>query len=62
MENYEVPKENLASLDHEEHCTENNWVQDTTNEGQVFPLLDVKKRNPSWSKIVNDKGEVNVAM
>ncbi|CAL0326641.1 unnamed protein product [Lupinus luteus] len=31
-----------------------------TNEDQISPLLDVKKRNPSWSTIVNDKGEVIV--
>jgi len=54
LENYEVPKENSESLDHEEQGT------DTRNEDQI--MLDVKKRNPSWSKVVNDKGEVNFAM
>jgi len=55
LENYEVPKKNSANLDHEE--------QDVmANEGQISPLLDVKRRNPSWRKVVNDKGEINVAM
>ncbi|CAK8543246.1 unnamed protein product [Lathyrus sativus] len=62
LENYEVPKENSASLDHEEEGNETKLDHDTANEGQISPLLDVKKRNPSWSKVVNDKGEVNFAM
>lgn len=63
LENYEVPKENSANPDHEEQGAENMWVQDVmANEDQISPLLDVKRRNPSWSEIVNDKGETNVAM
>jgi hypothetical protein len=61
LENYEVPKENSAGLDQEEQGSENKGDHDTTNEGETeFSLLiDVKKRNPSWSRVVNDKGEVN---
>ncbi|KHN07377.1 hypothetical protein glysoja_012675 [Glycine soja] len=55
LENYEVPKKNSANLDHEEQ-------DGMANEGQISPLLDVKRRNPSWRKVVNDKGEINVAM
>ena len=62
LENYKVPKENSASLDHEEQGSETKWDHDDTNEVQISPLLDVKKRNPSWRKIVNDKGEVNFTM
>ncbi|XP_050911184.1 protein SEMI-ROLLED LEAF 2 isoform X2 [Lathyrus oleraceus] len=62
LENYEVPKENSASLDHEEQGSETKLDHDTANEGQISPLSDVKKRNPSWSEVVNDKGEVNFAM
>ncbi|KAK7396247.1 hypothetical protein VNO78_17118 [Psophocarpus tetragonolobus] len=63
LENYEVPKKNSANPDHEEQGVENMCVQDVmTNEGQNSPLLDVKRRNPSWSKTVNNKGELNVAM
>lgn len=64
LENYEIPKESSTSLDNinEEQGTENKWDPDTTNEAQTSPLLDVKKRNPPWSKVVNDKGEVNFAM
>lgn len=63
MENYEVPNNNLANVDHEEESVENMWVQDVmTNEDQSSPLLDVKMRNPSWRKVVNDKGEMIVAM
>ncbi|KAF1866556.1 hypothetical protein Lal_00017939 [Lupinus albus] len=62
LENYGGPKENSANLDHEEQGPENKWVQEVmTNEDHISPLLDVKKRNPSWSTIVNDKGEVIVA-
>ncbi|KAI5427068.1 hypothetical protein KIW84_032483 [Lathyrus oleraceus] len=57
LENYEVPKENSASLDHEEQGSETKLDHDTANEGQISPLSDVKKRNPSWSEVVNDKGE-----
>ncbi|CAJ1911480.1 unnamed protein product [Sphenostylis stenocarpa] len=58
LENYEVPKENLAHLDHEEHGVENTLFQDgMANEDQNSPLLDVKRRNHSWRKVVNDKGE-----
>ncbi|GAU30036.1 hypothetical protein TSUD_332050 [Trifolium subterraneum] len=59
LENYEVPKENAASLDQEEQGSENKEDHDTTNEVEISLLLDVKKRNPSWSRVVNDKGEVN---
>lgn len=48
MENYEVPKESSASLDHEEQGSETMLDHDTTIEGQISPFLDVKKRNPSW--------------
>ncbi|OIW11456.1 hypothetical protein TanjilG_26822 [Lupinus angustifolius] len=61
LENYGGPKENSSNLDHEEQGPENKWVQEVmTNEDQISPLLDIKKRNPSWSTIVNDKGEVIV--
>ncbi|XP_045793332.1 protein SEMI-ROLLED LEAF 2-like [Trifolium pratense] len=59
LENYEVPKENEATLDQEEQGSENKGDDDTTNEGESSLLLDVKNRNPSWSRVVNDKGEVN---
>ncbi|RDX95175.1 Protein EFR3-like protein, partial [Mucuna pruriens] len=62
LENYEVPKKNSDYSDHEEQDAEDIWDQDVmTNEGQTSPLLDVKRRNPSWRKIVNDKGEIIVA-
>ncbi|OIV92325.1 hypothetical protein TanjilG_10535 [Lupinus angustifolius] len=62
LENYGGPKENSADLDHEEQGSENKWVQEVmTNEDHISPLFDVKKRNPSWSTIVNGNGEVIVA-
>ncbi|KAE9590726.1 hypothetical protein Lalb_Chr20g0110701 [Lupinus albus] len=62
LENYGSPKEISANLDHEEQGSENKWVQEVmTNEGHISPLFDVKKRNPSWSTIVNGNGEVIVA-
>jgi hypothetical protein len=54
--------ENSASLDQEEQGSENKGDDDTANEGQISLLLDVKKRNPSWSRVVNDKGKVNFTM
>ncbi|KAL2320766.1 hypothetical protein Fmac_029735 [Flemingia macrophylla] len=63
LENYEVPKKNSANPDQEEKGAGNIWDQDVTaNGGQISPLLDVKRRNPSWSSTVNDKGEIIVAM
>ncbi|KAJ1408983.1 hypothetical protein SESBI_23156 [Sesbania bispinosa] len=62
LENYEIPKKNSASPDDEEQGPENRWVQEITNEDQISPLQDVKRRNRSWSEIVNDKGEVNLPM
>ncbi|KAK7244608.1 hypothetical protein RIF29_39432 [Crotalaria pallida] len=61
LENYGGPKENSSKPDDEEQGTQNKWVQEVTNEDHVSPLLDVKKRNPSWSEIVNDKGELLVS-
>ncbi|XP_020212613.1 uncharacterized protein LOC109797106 isoform X2 [Cajanus cajan] len=63
LENYEVPKKNSANPDQEEKGAENMWDQDLmANGGQISPLLDVKRRNPSWKRTVNDKGEIIVAM
>ncbi|KAK7285589.1 hypothetical protein RJT34_20365 [Clitoria ternatea] len=63
LENYEVPKKNLESINDEEEDPEQMSTQDaTTNEGQISSLVDVKRRNPSWSKIILDKGEVNVTI
>ncbi|OIW05216.1 hypothetical protein TanjilG_14769 [Lupinus angustifolius] len=62
LENYGGPNENSTNLDHEEQSHESKWIQDVmTDEDHVSPFIDVKKRNPSWSSIVNDKGEVIVA-
>jgi len=63
LENYEIPKDNLANIDDEEKGVENTWVEDAmANEDQNSPLHDVRTRNPSWTKVVNDKGEMIVAM
>ncbi|BAT85267.1 hypothetical protein LR48_Vigan03g216400 [Vigna angularis] len=64
LENYEIPKDNLANTDDEEEKgVENTWVEDVmVDEDENSPLHDVKTRNPSWTKVVNDKGELIVAM
>jgi len=62
LENYASPNENSANLDHEEQNPESKWIQEVaTNEDHISPFTDVKKRNPSWNTVVNDKGEVIVA-
>ncbi|CAL0310588.1 unnamed protein product [Lupinus luteus] len=62
LENYGGPNENSTNLDHEEQSHESKWIQEVTvDEDHVSPFIDVKKRNPSWSTVVNDKGEVIVA-
>lgn len=39
------------------------WVQEVLKtEGHHSPLIDFEKRIPSWSNIVNNKGEVNATM
>ncbi|KAF1897601.1 hypothetical protein Lal_00032358 [Lupinus albus] len=63
LENYGGPNENSAKRDHdEEQSPGSKWIQEVvTNEDHISPFTDVKKRNPSWSTVVNDKGEVIVA-
>lgn len=57
LENYGGPKypsENLES-------SKSRWVQEVRkNEGHVSPSPDVKINVPSWSSIVDEKGELNV--
>ncbi|PQQ17848.1 hypothetical protein Pyn_24427 [Prunus yedoensis var. nudiflora] len=57
LENYGGPKypsENLES-------SKSRWVQEVRkNEGHVSPSPDVKINIPSWSSIVDEKGELNV--
>ncbi|KAF7804081.1 protein EFR3-like protein B [Senna tora] len=63
LENYQCHGKDSESLDHEQHGAQNMWVQEVMkDEGHVAPLPDVKMRIPSWRKIVNNKGEVNVTM
>lgn len=57
LENYgghKYPSENLES-------SKSRWVQEVRkNEGHVSPSPDVKINVPSWSSIVDEKGELNV--
>ncbi|TKY53341.1 EFR3-like B [Spatholobus suberectus] len=64
LENYRGPNRNLESLYHEEEKgPENVWVKVVMkNEGHISPVIDVEKRIPLWSNILNDKGELNVTM
>ncbi|OMO71295.1 Armadillo-type [Corchorus capsularis] len=55
LENYEDPRKNSKNLDG------TRWVQEVLkDEGHVSPSPDVLARVPSWGKIVNDKGELDV--
>ncbi|RDX61011.1 Protein EFR3-like B, partial [Mucuna pruriens] len=62
LENYRGPNGNFESLClEEEKGLENGWVKEVMrNEDHISPVTDVEKRIPSWSNILNDKGEVNV--
>ncbi|XP_061369569.1 protein SEMI-ROLLED LEAF 2-like [Gastrolobium bilobum] len=64
LENYRDPLRNLESLDHEgKRGPENMWVQEVLkNEGHISPFIGVEKSIPSWSNILNEKGELNVTM
>lgn len=63
LENYQHHEKTSESLDHEQPGPQNMWVQGVMkDEGHVSPLPDARMRIPSWSKIVNDKGELNVPM
>ncbi|BBH07343.1 hypothetical protein Prudu_019254 [Prunus dulcis] len=57
LENYgghKYPSENLES-------SKSRWVQEVRkNEGHVSPSPDVNINVPSWSSIVDEKGELNV--
>ena len=53
----------MENLDNEQQGPQNGWVQEVLkDEGHVSPPPDVKARATSWSKVVNDKGEVIVTM
>ncbi|KAI4300782.1 hypothetical protein L6164_034118 [Bauhinia variegata] len=61
LENYGSPHENSESLHHERQGSQNTWVQEVMkDEGHESPSPDAKERIPSWSDIINDKGEVNL--
>ncbi|PIN06737.1 putative transmembrane protein cmp44E [Handroanthus impetiginosus] len=57
LENYEGP--NKESND----PNQNRWVQEVhKTEGHVSPSPDIALKVPSWRMIVNDKGQLNVAV
>ncbi|XP_012575047.1 protein SEMI-ROLLED LEAF 2-like isoform X2 [Cicer arietinum] len=64
LENYRGPNRNFDNLnDEEKKGPENMWVQEVLKtEGHHSPLIDFEKRIPSWSNIVNNKGEVNATI
>ncbi|KAK7392869.1 hypothetical protein VNO78_21319 [Psophocarpus tetragonolobus] len=64
LENYRGPNRNSESLYHgEEKRSGNVWVDEVLrNEGHISPVKGVEKAIPSWSNILNDKGEANLTM
>ncbi|XP_010257179.1 PREDICTED: uncharacterized protein LOC104597386 [Nelumbo nucifera] len=62
LDNYGDPKKDLASLEHDRQETKNRWVQEVLKvEGHVSPA-DAMTKIPSWKKIINEKGELNVTV
>ncbi|XP_038992706.1 protein SEMI-ROLLED LEAF 2-like [Hibiscus syriacus] len=58
LENYGVPKKNVEDL----NGGQTRWVQEVQRtESRVTPSRKVLVEVPSWRRIINDKGELNVA-
>ncbi|GAU24251.1 hypothetical protein TSUD_23880, partial [Trifolium subterraneum] len=64
LENYRAPNKKLENLkDEDKKGPENIWVQEVLKtEGNISPLIDDDKRIPSWSDILNDRGEINATI
>ncbi|KAL1351285.1 hypothetical protein HN51_015208 [Arachis hypogaea] len=63
LENYECPGQTLGSFHHERQDSDNMHGEEAmTNENNNSTLVDVRKRNRSWSVIVDDKRELHVSM
>lgn len=57
LENYEGPEKSLENL----NGVRSSWVHEVQkDEGRVSPSPDVLTTVPSWGKIVNDEGELNI--
>uniref|UniRef100_A0A1D1ZEH0 Protein EFR3 B n=1 Tax=Anthurium amnicola TaxID=1678845 RepID=A0A1D1ZEH0_9ARAE len=63
LENYGNPHKKVESFEHGNEGTQNRWVQEVLKiEGHVSPSPAAIARVPSWKKIVNEKGELNVTL
>ncbi|CAN6454750.1 unnamed protein product [Victoria cruziana] len=63
LENYGSAKTKSDNVSQEDQSSNNRWVQEVLKvEGHFFPLPNTVVRLPSWNRIVNDKGEVNLTV
>ncbi|KAH6818785.1 hypothetical protein C2S51_002388 [Perilla frutescens var. frutescens] len=57
-----VVLENYGGLSKESDANQSHWVEEVTKtEGIVSPSPNVVMKVPSWKKVVNDKGQLDVA-
>ncbi|KAK1313502.1 hypothetical protein QJS10_CPA06g01533 [Acorus calamus] len=60
LDNYKYPKDKSEDQNHSNPATQNKWVKEVLKvEGHV-PLSEVMIRVPSWRRIVNERGELNL--
>ncbi|KAK9283316.1 hypothetical protein L1049_011555 [Liquidambar formosana] len=63
LENYGGLNKNSVDLNKDKTGIQNQWVQEMVNvEGNVYSSPDSMTRIPSWRRIVNEKGEVNMTV
>ncbi|OVA19391.1 hypothetical protein BVC80_9055g12 [Macleaya cordata] len=63
LDNYGDARKIPANNDQDRQGTQNRWVQEVLkSEGHVSPSPDLMERVPSWRRIVNEKGEINVSL
>ncbi|KAF3779355.1 hypothetical protein EJ110_NYTH41675 [Nymphaea thermarum] len=63
LENYGSAKTKSENPSEGNQSPNDRWVQEVLKvEGHFFPLPNAVVRLPSWNRIVNDKGEVNLTV
>lgn len=63
LENYEKPARDSESISSNYETDQNRWLQEVLkDEGFITASPDIVSRFPSWKMIVNEKGELNLAV
>ncbi|MED6219471.1 hypothetical protein PIB30_036159 [Stylosanthes scabra] len=63
LENYECPEQNVDIFHHEKQGPDSMHAEEVMiNENNTSTLIDVRKRNRSWSVVIDDKRELQASM